>query len=87
MKKLFKQHYQSIINRGKITNKTDFWDFERKLSEEVNELIIEYEMPLTDRFKQEAIDCLCVISNMLQHFNVDIEAELKKNIEYQRTRK
>ena len=83
MKKLIKRHYQAIVSRLLITKKTTIQDFLNKLDEEVAEL---KSAKTKKEFNQEAIDCMCVIINMLQHFNVKIKKELIKNIEIQEKR-
>ncbi len=89
MKELLIRHYQAIVSRGLITDKTDFVDFSVKINEEKGELstellILQKNKP--SNWKQEAIDLICVVTNMLQHNNVDIELELIKNIEVQEKR-
>ena len=93
MKKLFKRHYQSIVNRGLITeNKTTIVDFKNKIREEFYELSdsITIDMYLnevfTDNSKQESIDLVMTVLNMLEYMGVDIEKELIKNIELQEKR-
>lgn len=83
MLKLFKRHYQAIVDRGLITKETETDDFLIKLEEEFIELC---EEPGRELFIQEAIDCLCVITNMLQHLEVDIEKELLQNVIRQEAR-
>jgi phosphoribosyl-ATP pyrophosphohydrolase len=83
MLNLLKRHYQAIVNRGLITKETGIDDFLVKLKEEYNELQDAYN---DEQFIQESIDCMCVITNMLQHIGVDIEKELIKNIEVQERR-
>lgn len=88
MKQLFKEHYQAIIKRGLITKNTHVFEFLEKLDEEVKELNESFNYShLDEKFVQEAIDCICVMTNMLQHFGVDIEKALKKNINFQKARK
>ena len=81
------QHYQSIIKRGKINSDTDLFDFIEKIREEFKELLHEsfsiHDNILTKEFIQEAIDLRQAITNMLIHFNIDIESELKENIQKQ----
>jgi phosphoribosyl-ATP pyrophosphohydrolase len=83
MKNLLKRHYQAIVNRGLITSKTQTSDFVKKIKEEFDEMQDAYN---DEDFIQESIDCMCVITNMLQHLGVDIEKELIKNIEIQEKR-
>jgi NTP pyrophosphatase (non-canonical NTP hydrolase) len=95
MKKLLERHYEAIVKRGLINKTTSLLDFKIKINEEHRELIkaiyndndLNYTFNiLSDDTKQEAIDIIMVIVNMLQHFNVDIEKELIKNIEIQEKR-
>ena len=89
MKNLFERHYQAIVKRGLITEKTTVLDFIDKFDEETKEFKKELGLALyfePNHYKQEAIDCICVLTNMLQHYGVDIESELIKNIEIQEKR-
>ena len=86
MKNLFERHYQAIVKRGLINDDTNLDDFLDKLDEEVFELKESIDFWVTEKFKQESIDCICVLTNMLQHYGVDIESELIKNIEIQEKR-
>lgn len=86
MKKLFQQHYQAIVKRGLINDDTNLDDFLDKLDEEVFELKESIDFWVIEKFKQESIDCICVLTNMLQHLGVDIEVELRKNIKIQEKR-
>ncbi len=70
MKEVFKRHYKTIVNRGLITPETQATDFIKKLIEEVNEL---QDACNREDAIQEAIDCICVLTNMLIHHEVDIE--------------
>jgi NTP pyrophosphatase (non-canonical NTP hydrolase) len=97
MLKLIKRHYQATSNRGLITDDTDICDFKNKIIEEFNELITEldfnyYKIPifgdqsLSNSLRQESIDLVITVLNMLHHYGVDIEKELLKNIELQEKR-
>lgn len=78
MKKLIEQNYQSIVDRGLITNETTFEDFTGKIQEELNELITEgfkgKNMPV------ELSDIILTCLNMAKHYGIDIKAEMKKKI-------
>ncbi len=96
MIKLLKRHYNAIVKRGLINEKTHFYEFLLKISEEFEEVLSEsnkylilpfYNPPeLSDDLKQELIDLISACNNLLIHFNVDIEQELLKNIETQEKR-
>jgi len=90
MKNLIKKHYNSIVKRGLITPDTNIVDFKKKIKEEYTELMIELETnpynKLSDEAIQESIDLISVCTNMLFHYDVDIEQELIKNILKQESR-
>jgi len=89
MEKLIKRHYQAIKDRGLITKETKFIDFSNKINEEKGELSTELLKLLKGKpnnYKQESIDLVMVVLNMLQYNGVDIKAELLKNIEVQEKR-
>lgn len=81
----YKKHYNSIVKRGLITPDTTLLDFIMKIKEEYNELFIELigSSMLTSETKQECMDLVAVIFNMLLHYGVDIEHEFEKNINKQ----
>ncbi len=83
MIELSKRHYNAIVDRGLIDKNTTFKQFMDKLDEEIFEL----KNSNTDKeVYHEAMDCICVLTNMLLHYNVDIKAQLIKNIELQEKR-
>ena len=88
MKKLFKRHYNACVKRGVITPNTSLIDFSNKIIEEFSEFIYELDMlPVNiEDMKQEAIDVIMVIINMLQHFDIDVKTELLKNVIVQEKR-
>lgn len=86
--KLIKRSYQSIVNRGLITDLTNIEDFSLKIQEEFEELKFEYlEIILKDKpipnenFIEESVDLVNVILNMLHHYGIDFEKEFVKCIE------
>ena len=92
MKKLIQDHYDLIRQRGLITDHTTFDEFINKITEEYQELIDAYiddvfvnESP-SDNTIHEITDLVMVCLHCLNHFGVDFEDELKKNIEVQRKR-
>lgn len=92
MKNLLQEHYRLICKRGLINPYTTTDAFIAKISEEYTELIEAYQddtvrnrLP-SDDFIQESIDLAMVVFNMLQHFEFDIEGELKRNIQKQKDR-
>lgn len=85
------RHYESIVGRGKITQKTTILDLFEKMIEEDKEMIVEgekclKESNLTPEFVQETIDSIAVRINMLTHLNVDFIAEYEKNVIHQECR-
>lgn len=85
---LDKEHYNSIVARGLISEKTKLSNFISKIDEEFKELKLEVNGNIiSEKLIQEAVDLRQVVSNMLIHFDVDIEKNLKKNIDYQLNRK
>lgn len=90
MNQLTKQHYQAIVSRGLINDKTTLKDFITKLVEEFEELANEAykkDQGLENNFEMEAIDVSGVVFNMLIHLGYDVEKLYKQNIEYQENRK
>lgn len=89
MNNLFKQHYNAIEKRGKITPETTIDDFIMKMYEEIDELS-DYTgigcKELSSDAVMEVIDVMAVCGNLLQHMGYDVEVEFKKNIEKQLNR-
>jgi len=88
MKALIKRHYIATRQRGLITSYTSLQDFLDKLDEEIDEMQQAdiHEQTIDGDMAQEAMDVVGVIFNMLHHFDYDIEAEFKANVEYQESR-
>lgn len=84
MKKLIEDNYYSIVNRGLITDKTNYVDFIVKLKEEVNELI-NWKNP--QNLREEMADVILTVLNFARHYNIDIEQELKNKILINKNRK
>lgn len=84
MKQLIEDNYQSIVNRGLITDKTTYIDFINKLKEEVNELE-NWKNP--DNLREEMADVILTVLNFAKHYNIDIEQELKNKILINKNRK
>jgi len=85
MKKLFKQHYQAIVDRGLINSETGIYDFFDKIVEEMQELanaIFED----SENKNQELIDLMMVCVNLAEWIGIDIEKELIENIKIQEKR-
>jgi hypothetical protein len=82
MLKLFKEHYQAIVKRGLITDRTHVFEFIEKHDEETKEMKEAYSKYSNtgnlDKFFHEIIDTICTLTNMLLHFDIDVEIELKK---------
>lgn len=81
MKTLIKQNYDSIVKRGLINNSTTLFEFIDKLYEEVSEFEESLEFDNMDNFKMELADIILVCFNIAEHYNIDIESELKKKIQ------
>ena len=90
MKVLIKRNYDSIVKRGLISPDTSVFKFIDKIYEEIGELEEAVnEMSETNNIKQihfdnineELADVILTCLNMAKHFDIDIEAELKKKIE------
>ena len=83
MKSLISDNYASIVARGLITEKTSEHDFLKKLDEEVIELkyaVQVSELYGDDNVKEELADCIMVLLNYANHFNIDIEQEIRNKI-------
>ena len=91
MKKLIQRHYFAVTQlRSKYTRTATISDFINKFHEESTEMLLEKEKfihKIPNNFKQEVIDTVMVLLNMLQKLGVDIEEELRINTEHQETRK
>ena len=86
MNKLLKQHYDSIVDRGLITNKTRVNDFLNKHHEETIEMLNEkalFDVNQPNNFKHETIDTIATLCNMLIHLGYDVEKLFKENINHQ----
>jgi uncharacterized protein YabN with tetrapyrrole methylase and pyrophosphatase domain len=73
----------AVVCRGLIDETTTFNDFKLKLLEELNELENEYDAskPPGEEFKAELMDCICVLTNMALHYDIDIRDGMIKNAE------
>lgn len=89
----YKRHYEAIVKRGLITDKTTKYDFLKKIREEFFEFNKEM---YKDAFEtgnlrhdtiQEGMDLIYSIENFFTHFDVDIDKEREINIQHQLTRK
>lgn len=85
MKKLIEENYKSIVKRGLITPETNSNDFIMKLEEEVQEFI-EAEKYSLNNENEELADIILVCLNYARHYGVDIESELKRKVEINKTR-
>lgn len=85
-------HYKLIKLRGLISPDTPMTAFMDKLNEEYEELWNAYADDIRDNtcpsnaFIQEGVDLVMVVLNMFQHYGIDFEEELKKNIKTQESR-
>lgn len=85
MKKILKENFYSIVDRGLINRNTTINDFMNKLREEVDELD---SCILTDfeNRNEELADVILVCLNMAYFLGIDIEIELKNKIHKNKTR-
>ena len=87
MKELIEANYKSIVDRGLITPTTTLFEFLDKLDEEVRELnqeaLISKEW---SNLPEELADVIMVCLNMANHFNIDIEQEIKNKIKINKQR-
>ena len=82
MNDLIEDNYTSTVKRGKITPSTTKRDFQHKILEEFDELS---DATLYDDAKSEAeeiADIILVCLNYAKHFDIDIEQELKKKVQF-----
>jgi len=87
MKELIEANYKSIVDRGFITPTTTLFEFLDKLDEEVRELNQEALTPKEySNLPEELADVIMVCLNMANHFNIDIEEEIKNKIEINKQR-
>ena len=93
MKNIYKEHYRIICERGLITPTTTSHEFIIKLDEEYHECLNEYadDLHMNKRFPsrefiQESVDVMMVIANMLTHLGLNVEKEIRTNIETQKQR-
>ena len=87
MKDLIEANYKSIVDRGFITPTTTLFEFLDKLDEEVRELnqeaLISKEW---SNLPEELADVIMVCLNMANHFNIDIQEEIKNKIKINKQR-
>jgi len=87
MKELIEANYKSIVDRGFITPTTTLFEFLDKLDEEVRELNQEALTPKQySNLPEELADVIMVCLNMANHYNIDIEQEIKNKIEINKQR-
>lgn len=92
MKKIIEYNYQSIVDRGLITPTTSYFDFTRKIKEELSELkdaiidYIDYDSESFPNVKEELADVIMVCLNMAKHYDIDIINEIKKKIKVNQQR-
>ena len=92
MEDLISDNYQSIVDRGLISPTTTLFEFLDKLDEEVKELkysivdYVDYDSQKFNNVKEELADVIMVCLNMANHYNIDIEEEIKNKIEINKQR-
>lgn len=80
MENLLKRSYQSIVNRGLITDKTTLEDFNDKILEEFEEMQFEFEQGNLELYIHEGFDLINVFLNFCIHNNIDIKKRLEEII-------
>jgi NTP pyrophosphatase (non-canonical NTP hydrolase) len=83
MKKIIEDNYQSIVDRGLITNSTSQSEFFNKIKEEFNEMV---EAKTWEDFKFELADVILSCLNLAKHYKIDIEKYLNEKIEINKQR-
>ena len=87
MKEIIEANYKSIVDRGYITPTTTLFEFLDKIDEEVYELNDEALKPRDkSNLPEELADVIMVCLNMANHYNIDIEEEIKNKIEINKQR-
>ncbi len=87
MKEIIEANYKSIVDRGYITPTTTLFEFLDKIDEEVYELNDEAMKPKQySNLPEELADVIMVCLNMANHYNIDIEQEIKNKIEINKQR-
>ena len=87
MKEIIEANYKSIVDRGYITPTTTLFEFLDKIDEEVYELNDEALKPRDkSNLPEELADVIMVCLNMANHYNIDIEQEIKNKIEVNKQR-
>ncbi len=87
MKEIIEANYKSIVDRGFITPTTTLFEFLDKIDEEVYELNDEAMKPKQySNLPEELADVIMVCLNMANHYNIDIEQEIKNKIEINKQR-
>ena len=87
MKEIIEANYKSIVDRGFITPTTTLFEFLDKIDEEVEELNKEALKPKQySNLPEELADVIMVCLNMANHYNIDIEQEIKNKIEINKQR-
>jgi len=84
MKQIIENNYDVTVKRGCINTETTIHEFLYKLYEEVHELHDEIELGNT--INHELSDVILVCLNLAKHFNIDIESEIIKVIDINKSR-
>ena len=85
MKTLLLNHYKLIKQRGLITSETTLDDFMMKLEAGYLELLNAYADDVSanrspsDSFMAESIELLLIITDMAQHYNIDLPEQIGKS--------
>ena len=81
MKDLIEANYKSIVDRGLIAPSTTLFEFLDKIDEEVEEINKEALKPKQySNLPEELADVIMVCLNFANHYNIDIEQEIKNKI-------
>ena len=79
IKEIQKRNYRATVKRGQITKKTNFYDFLRKIHEEVQELYDCY-IHTGNVDPLELADIILVCMSLAKHNKIDIDKELRKQV-------
>lgn len=77
VKKLLESCYEVTCKRGQINDKTMNVDFIKKLNEEYNEVVYEFEKGTHNAMWTELADLATVCFNFAKHYNVDLFKVMK----------
>ena len=83
---IIKENYETTVGRGLISHKTTIEDFICKIYEESDEFKEAVCFGDADQINHELADIILTCLNIANHFNIDIEKQLIKNIKKNKER-